>query len=168
MSFVRGESSDTATKGDKYMWKETAHQSTMMRGLKRGKDEDDYFDEDEPQSNVDTAAVDDDDPLEAYMRELEGKPAAKKPKPAPTAMPPPKPAAHPGRGPMPPPEPLPPPWGQALPAPPHEPSQKATGMKEAAHRRTLPPHQPPPPPPLHDKAMDPFPRQNARNQRAHS
>ena len=100
MAFVRGESSDTAVKGDKYMWASAPDtQTERMRGLKREADEDAYFDKDDEKGAEAGAGadVDDDDPLEAYMRELEGTPApsAKKPKRALTkpAAPPPKPAA---------------------------------------------------------------------------
>ena len=105
MAFVRGESSDTAVKGDKYMWASAPDtQSEKMRGLKREADDDAYFDDDDEKGAEAGAGadVDDDDPLEAYMRELEGKPApsAKKPKralPKPAPPPPklaaPKPAA---------------------------------------------------------------------------
>ena len=48
MAFVRGESSDTAVKGDKYMWASAPDtQTERMRGLKREADEDAYFDEDD-------------------------------------------------------------------------------------------------------------------------
>ena len=41
MAFVRGESSDTAVKGDKYMWASAPDtQSEKMRGLKREADDD--------------------------------------------------------------------------------------------------------------------------------
>ena len=99
MAFVRGESSDTDVKGDKYMWAPAPDtQTTAMRGLKREADDDAYFDEDDENGSEAGvgADVDDDDPLEAYMCELEGKPApSKKPKRAPPkpAPPPPKPAA---------------------------------------------------------------------------
>ena len=99
MAFVRGESSDSATKGDKYMWAPGPdRQTAAMRGLKRAADDDAYFDEPEESAGGAAAAdADDDDPLEAYMRELEGKPApSKKPKataPKPALPPPKKPAA---------------------------------------------------------------------------
>ena len=48
MAFVRGESSDTAVKGDKYMWASAPDtQSEKMRGLKREADDDAYFDDDD-------------------------------------------------------------------------------------------------------------------------
>ena len=93
MAFVRGESSDQSEKGEKYMWREVPDaRAAAMRGLKRAKDEDDYFDEDEADAPGAGGAAqeEEEDPLEAYMRELEGKPApAKKAKPAAAPRPPP-------------------------------------------------------------------------------
>lgn len=91
MSFVRGESNDQSEKGEKYLWRQPDARDSMMRGLKRAKDEDDYFDEGEAEAPVaDSAAAEEEDPLEAYMRELEGRPApAKKAKPAAGPRPPP-------------------------------------------------------------------------------
>ena len=80
MSFVRGESSDTEQKGDKYLWAapQPATTGTFANRSKRARDDDDYFDEpdDAPPSIAAAASVDADDPLEAYMAGFSGSYAA--------------------------------------------------------------------------------------------
>ena len=48
MAFVRGEANDQNEKGEEYLWRQVPDaRGSMTRGLKRAKDEDDYFDEGE-------------------------------------------------------------------------------------------------------------------------
>ena len=61
MSFVRGESSDTQEKGDRYLWSapQAATTGTFASRSKRARDDDDYFDEpDAPPPSAPAAAAD--------------------------------------------------------------------------------------------------------------
>ena len=74
MNFVRGESSDTAVKGDRYRW--SAKPLPAVSGRKRSRleepdDDESYFHDDEDSSKPTTGAADLDDPLDAYMASLE-------------------------------------------------------------------------------------------------
>ena len=88
MSFVRGESSDTEQKGDKYLWAapQPATTGTFANRSTRARDDDDYFDEpDDAPPSAAAAAVDADDPLEAYMANSGPRPACRRHQPPPPA-----------------------------------------------------------------------------------
>ena len=90
--FVRGESSDTHTKGEKYEMKPTTPISRgmgRMGGRKRPVDDDDddddddaYFDDSDDEKKPAGGSTLEDDPLDAYMASLEGRDAATAPAPA--------------------------------------------------------------------------------------
>jgi hypothetical protein len=76
MNFVRGASSDTAEKGERYGWSRPV--PAASRGRKRPhddeSDEDAYFDKDEePQHSRVAAPTPEEDPLDAFMAELHGR-----------------------------------------------------------------------------------------------
>lgn len=84
MNFVRGQSTDTASKGERYHMSRAGAppRGSAPAGRKRAPDDEDaFFDEDDDEAPpAGGPAAEDDDPLDAYMRELGGGgPAAKRP-----------------------------------------------------------------------------------------